>query len=218
MQIIVFKKQRMKKLTLLFLSLLAIGIIFQACDDTKTYAEMLDEEKDAVNAYINTNGIQVISLGDFEKDTVTDVARNEYVGLSNGVYMQVVNRGALDADTFKTNNLVLARFVEVDLLTKDTTLASNVCNPYEIYNIYPDGFRYTESGSTAYGQFLTEAGLGANMLNSYGTAVPSGWLVALKYVRSGAHVKLIVPSKMGHQIAQKSVYPYFYDIREFSIY
>ena len=33
----------MKKLTLFFLSLLAFGLGFQACDDGKTYAEMLDE-------------------------------------------------------------------------------------------------------------------------------------------------------------------------------
>ena len=40
----------MKKLLLLFFSLLALGYMFQACDNSKTYAEMLDEEKDAVNA------------------------------------------------------------------------------------------------------------------------------------------------------------------------
>ena len=38
----------MKKLLLLFFSLLAFGYMFQACDNSKTYAEMLDEEKDAV--------------------------------------------------------------------------------------------------------------------------------------------------------------------------
>ena len=31
----------MKKLTLFFLSLLVCGLAFQACDNTKTYAEML---------------------------------------------------------------------------------------------------------------------------------------------------------------------------------
>ena len=42
----------MKKLTLFFLSLLAFGLGFQACDDGKTYAEMLDEEKDGINDFI----------------------------------------------------------------------------------------------------------------------------------------------------------------------
>ena len=42
----------MKKLVFLFLSLLAAGGIFQACDDSKTYAEMLEDEKNAVNKFI----------------------------------------------------------------------------------------------------------------------------------------------------------------------
>ena len=41
----------MKKLTLFFLSLLACGLAFQDCDNTKTYAEMLEDEKDAIKAY-----------------------------------------------------------------------------------------------------------------------------------------------------------------------
>ena len=51
--------------------------------------------------------------------------------------------------------------------------------------------------------------------NGYGTAIPSGWLIALPYLRNNAHVRLIVPSKMGHTTAQQYVNPYFYDIRKF---
>jgi hypothetical protein len=42
--------------------------------------------------------------------------------------------------------------------------------------------------------------------------------LALKYVTDRAHVKLIVPSKMGHDASLRYVYPYFYDIRKFQIY
>ena len=56
------------------------------------------------------------------------------------------------------------------------------------------------------------------MYMAYGSSVPAGWLVALTYVRDGAHVKLIVPSKMGHQNAQRQVYPYYYDIQKFQIW
>ncbi|MCP3894269.1 MAG: DUF4827 domain-containing protein [Bacteroides sp.] len=216
----------MKKLIFILFALLAVGSLFQSCDNTKTYAEMLDEEKNAVNAYIKKYNIQVISLEEFEKDTVTDVAKNEYVAFSNGVYMQIVNRGDEgESNKFVNNNVILARFVEVDILLGDTTLASTVCNPAgPNFELYPDGFRYTESGTSIYGQFLSESGLagwqgvGLGMGVAYGTSVPAGWLLALKYIRSGAHVKLIVPSKMGHQIAQQKVYPYFYDVRKFSIY
>lgn len=210
----------MKKLILLFVTMLAAGSLFQACEDTKTYAEMLEEEKDGINAYIKRFNIKVISESEFERnDSTTNVAQNEYVAFANGVYMQIVDKGSMDeADKFKTNNLILARFVEVDILQDDTTYASNVCNPIEILNVYPDGFRYTDNGVSIYGQFISEAGLGFNMMREYGSSVPSGWLIPLQYVRKGAHVKLIIPSKMGHQTAQQEVWPYFYDIREFSIY
>ena len=84
----------MKKLLLLFFSLLAFGYMFQACDNSKTYAEMLDEEKDAVNAFIKKYNIQTISESDFEANGYkTDTTKNEYVAFSNGVYMQIVNKG-----------------------------------------------------------------------------------------------------------------------------
>ena len=68
----------MKKLVFLFLSLLAAGGIFQACDDSKTYAEMLEDEKNAVNKFIKDKRIQIISQEEFEKnDNVTDLIRNE---------------------------------------------------------------------------------------------------------------------------------------------
>ena len=57
----------MKKLVFLFLSLLTAGSLFQACDNSKTYAEMLEDEKNAVNKFIKDNDIRVISLEEFER-------------------------------------------------------------------------------------------------------------------------------------------------------
>ncbi len=219
----------MKKLASLLLALMAIGGVFQSCDNSKTYAEMLEDERDAVNAYIKEHGINVISVDEFERDTVTDLSTNQYVGFSNGVYLQIVKRyndkaysSLEEAPIFQNNNLVLTRFVEVDIMQNDTTLASNVANKYQYLNLYPDGFRYTDNGYSIYGQFVAEPGLayyfGYGMGGLYDSTVPSGWLMALQYIRDGAHVRLIVPSKSGHTTAQQYVYPYFYDIRDFSIY
>lgn len=200
----------MKKLLLLFFILLAVGFSFQACDDTKTYAEMLEEEDDAIADFINKEGIKVISQTEFfDNDSVTDVEKNEFVQLSSGVYMQIVNKGSDNpADTVKNNDLVLVRFMEYSLLDKDTTL-SNLTLPYLV-----DEFKYTASSSSIAGIFIQ--GL---MYMAYGyTAVPAGWLVPLPYVRDKAHVRLIVPSKMGHQSAMQYVYPYYYDITKYQIY
>lgn len=200
----------MKKFLLLFFILLAVGFSFQACDDTKTYAEMLEEEDDAIADFINKEGIKVISQTEFfDNDSVTDVEKNEFVQLSSGVYMQIVDKGSDNpADTVKNNDLVLVRFMEYSLLDKDTTL-SNLTLPYLV-----DEFKYTASSSSIAGIFIQ--GL---MYMAYGyTAVPAGWLVPLPYVRDKAHVRLIVPSKMGHQSAMQYVYPYYYDITKYQIY
>lgn len=200
----------MKKLLLLFFILLAVGFSFQACDDTKTYAEMLEEEDDAIADFINKEGIKVISQTEFfDNDSVTDVEKNEFVQLSSGVYMQIVDKGSDNpADTVKNNDLVLVRFMEYSLLDKDTTL-SNLTLPYLV-----DEFKYTASSSSIAGIFIQ--GL---MYMAYGyTAVPAGWLVPLPYIRDKAHVRLIVPSKMGHQSAMQYVYPYYYDITKYQIY
>lgn len=218
----------MKKLIVLFFSMLVIGSIFQACDDSKTYAEMLEDEKNAVNKYIRDNHIKVISLEEFERnDSTTNLENNEYVAFSNGVYMQIVRKDSVYYEgeapaKFVNNNNILTRFVEVDLIERDTIIFNVFLpgtaweNRVEFYG-YPDEFRYTVSeysSTTVYGVFLS------GVMRTYRgvTDVPAGWLASLPYVRDGAHVKLIVPSKMGHQSAQQEVIPYFYDIREFKKY
>ncbi len=127
----------MKKLVFLFLSLLTAGSLFQACDNSKTYAEMLEDEKNAVNKFIKDNDIRVISLEEFERDTVTASKEagdgyDEYVAFSNGVYMQIVDRGGKEegengvefineVDTFATDNIICTRYVEKDMMTGEVT-------------------------------------------------------------------------------------------------
>lgn len=199
----------MKKLTLFFLSLLALTISFQACDNSKTYAEMLDEEKDAINDFIKDHNIKVISQSQFyAQDSVTNLDENEFVQLASGVYMQIVDKGSDNiADTVKNNDEILVRFMEYDIIRKDTAL-SNLTAAETV-----DAFRYTVTSSSIAGLFLQ-----GYMMAYYTTAVPAGWLVPLEYVRDRAHVRLIVPSKMGTQNAIQAVYPYYYDIRKYQIW
>ena len=201
----------MKKLTWILFGLLVLTFTFQACDNTKTYAEMLEEEKDAIKDFINEHGIKVISQTEFfAKDSVTE--ENEYVQLSSGVYMNIVKKGLLDEngqllnpnDTIRNNAEVLVRFMEYSLMDKDTTLSN--LNAVETV----DEFRYKVTSTQIAGSFTA-----GYMYQFYGPTVPAGWLVPLGYIRSFGHVKLIVPSKMGHQSAMQYVYPYFYDIRKY---
>lgn len=200
----------MKKLTLFFLSLLALTLGFQACDDSKTYAEMLEDEKDGINDFIRKEGIKVISQSEFyAQDSTTNLDENEFVQLASGVYMQIVDKGSEnEADTVKSNDEILVRFMEYSILDKDTTL-SNIDAAETV-----DAFRYTVTSSSIAGTFLQ-----GYMMTLYSSpTVPAGWLVPLTYVRDRAHVRLIVPSKMGHQTAMQYVYPYYYDIRKYQIW
>ena len=56
----------MKKLIFLFLSVIAAGSLFQACDNSKTYAEMLEDEKN-----VTVIGYHCVAL---ENATVEDGA------------------------------------------------------------------------------------------------------------------------------------------------
>ena len=201
----------MKKLTLFFLALFAVSFAFQACDNTKTYAEMLDDEKDAIKAFIKDSNIVVISQSEFyARDSTTDVSKNEYVQLASGVYMQIVDKGSSNpADTIKPNDVILVRFEERGLMAVDgvKSYLSNLNDPTLV-----DEFKYTVTSSSIAGIFTK-----GYMYLSYGTSVPAGWLVALSYVRDGAHVKLIVPSKMGQKKAMQQVYPYYYDIHQIQV-
>lgn len=198
----------MKKLTFLFLTLMALCIGFQACDDTKTYAEMLEDEDRAIEAFVRDSNITVISQSQFyAQDSVTDITKNEFVQLASGVYMQILDKGVEDkADTVKNNDIILVRFSEYDMLNKYTSY-SNLDIVYTV-----DEFRYVVTSSSIAGIFT-----GGNYMysssSSVNTAVPAGWLVPLEYVRNKAHVKLIVPSKMGGNVGMQNVIPYYYDIK-----
>lgn len=202
----------MKKLISFFFILLAMGFAFQACDDTKTYAEMLEEEDDAIAEFISKENIKVISQTEFyDNDSVTNVEENEFVQLASGVYMQIVDKGSDNlADTVRNNEVILIRFMEYSLLDQDTTI-SNLSFPY-----LTEEFRYSATSSSIAGIFNTNSSL---MYSWYGyTAVPAGWLVPMPYIRNRAHVRLIVPSKMGHQAAMQNVYPFYYDIKKYQFW
>ncbi len=219
----------MKKLVFLFLSLLTAGGLFQACDNSKTYAEMLEDEKKAVEKFIKDSAIHVISISEFERnDTVTKVkgkdgaTYDEFVLFSSeGVYMQIIDRGDYDANDknaykFVDGDNICTRYVETDVDTRTLTAFNTPLEDYMDagqYYAYPAVFRYVKKETYSAGTFIEMDYAWGSVYGT--TAVPQGWLLALPYLRNNAHVRLIVPSKMGHSTAQQNVTPYFYDITEF---
>lgn len=55
----------MKKIKLFFAVVCVVACCLQSCNNGKTYAEMKEEEADAINAWILNHDYQVISERDF---------------------------------------------------------------------------------------------------------------------------------------------------------
>ncbi|WP_333616065.1 DUF4827 domain-containing protein [Bacteroides pyogenes] len=214
----------MKKLIFILISLWVAGSLFQSCDNTKTYAEMLEEERDAVKKFIKDSAIHVISLEEFEKDTITASKEagddfDEFVAFSNGVYLQIINRGdKTTKERFRDGEEICARYLEKNVATRETA-CFNIFQPdwADANQTYtqPAVFRYVDNGvSSAYGIFTEMDYMWSKYYGS--SAVPAGWLLSLPYLWDNARIRLIIPSKMGHSSAQRYVTSYYYYIQGFS--
>lgn len=200
----------MKKLSVLFFLLVSAVWFLPSCDDDKTYAELLEEERDMIRDFMNRHGITTISMSEFESQDSTTL-ENEYVEFAGeGVYMHVEHAASeADARFAETNDVILVRFTEVNLATDDT-LSTFINSGY-----VPDEFRYMKTTNTILGQFIGNGVMQA----VYGSSVPAGWLMPLNYLRlsnsSGAdrtRIKLIVSAKNGQSDAINSIYPCYYEL------
>lgn len=198
-------------------------LMFTSCDDTETYSDLKEAERDAINRYISTKGIKVISQSQFtSQGETTDVAKNEYVYLDkSGVYMQIVRKGSgtqiKDGETLG----ILSRFAEYNikenylLIRNDIPFYVVIGNTSYDYSSYPDKMTVQRIGSTFTASFVS----GAMSMYHNSTSVPAGWLVPLQYINVGrwsegevAKVRLIVPHSQGTVDASSTVYPCYYEI------
>jgi len=206
----------MKKLIYIALGLVAISSLFSSCkDDEITYAEQKEREAKQVRDWLDSHDIDVITLADFLKDTITnnsetgpDTTRNEYVLFEdNGVYMQIVRRGngkkVIGSDETWYYN---ARYSEAYLGTGDTMTMNNFQQDPDVFYVKRTGGNYTASFTSGV------------MCNTYGTPVPSAWIMTIPFIKpgflngDGAKVRIIAPHNQGTQSAAQSVYPTFYEI------
>ena len=184
-----------------------IATLWCSCDDVETYAEMKEKEKAHIEDFISEQGIKVITKAEFEKDTITDVEKNEFVLFEDkGVYMQIVRRGEGKMMEDGDRTVFMARYLEQNIETGDTISANLYASP-DYFTCKREGDSFTASFTQGY------------MLKVYGSsAVPSGWLVPFSYITpgrpndKGAKVRLIVPHGQGTTTASQYVYPTYYEI------
>lgn len=197
--------------------LLLAGVAFVGCNKSETYADQLERQTEAINAYIVRSGINVISEEQFAaQGNTTDVSQNQYVLFSSsGVYMQIVEKGTGEPIKRGETATVLCRFSERNLMTDSLQLS----NQFLVYSSLVDKIFVTNTSGTFRASFDPSSSLMYNVYRS--TSVPSGWLVPMPYIGLGrlnssdarlAHVRLIVPSQQGQLNATQAVYPTLYDI------
>lgn len=197
--------------------LTALLVLFTACDDEVSYSDMKEKERDAVNAFIKDEGINIISYKKFEENGfVTDVDNNEYV-LINDCYMQIVRNPAPEkvSDAYKMKDgeslLLLVRYFEYNIMEGEIISGNDSENYTDTDN--PDVMRVTLTSDTYSATFID-----GYMKAMYGNSVPAGWLVPLPYLyltrshSQSAKVNIIVPHTKGTSTASSYVYPCFYSI------
>lgn len=216
----------MKKINLLIMLMFLAGLGLGSCNNQKTYAEMKEEEADAIQKYILENDIKVISEEEFVKnDSVT--GENEYALFEeSGIYMNIVTRGDGEVLT-KGNYTILARFVEIALQTQkdrfeegDTLLGNMHMNDRPTLMLTPEVMKVTIDTDSYTGSFSVNDG--PSLMNEmYQTsAIPAGWMFPLRFIKPNrtkdskkiARVKIIVPHSQGTSTAQQYVYPCFYEL------
>lgn len=215
----------MKKFLFAIIAFAAV-FSFAACDDTETYAEQRDRERDSIAAFIRNEHITVIAENQFKERynsgvTVTDTAKNEYVLIeSNGVYMQIVDMGCGETIKDGETAYVLVRFDEYNLGTRALICDDSwqLSNNVTYYSPNPEKLTITNTSGTFEGTFDSSS----LMYSTYSSsAVPTGWLEPFTYIKVGrpkdssekiAHVRLIVPHTYGTYTASSSVYACYYDL------
>lgn len=192
-----------------------LGLAFQSCNNSKTYAELKDEEREAIKRYIELNEIKVIDEDQFEaQDSITNVAANEYVLFDKtGVYMQVLERG--NGEPLEDGrHEILVRYIEEKIYkdgSTDTLSLNTVANMYA----HPDEFMLTKQENSLSATFTTNGAMTQAHSSAY---VPSGWLLPLSYLKVGreiqgrSKIKLILPHSQGTATASGQVFPCVYEI------
>ncbi len=185
-------------LTALFFSLCALV----ACNDSKTYIELREEEDNAIEKYLTSDGRWVADIpADRNFLTAENNENPPYYKLPDDVYMQILSIGYLDSTKqfFVADDKVYFRYTRMSL----TDWADGI--------VSTSGNMNDASGSSDqyYFTYTTQEGSNYSMYFEYGLGIE----YPLKYVGNGALLRLVVPSKMGFSSEISNVIPYLYTIK-----
>ncbi len=173
----------MKKTILFVLSFIALVVVASSCDKNETLQEKIEEEKKAIQRFIDKNDFIILSA--YPQDGV--FKEKEYYKTSSGLYINVIDSGNGKRAT-PLKDEIQVRFEGMLYFKSETKeVDSDQLSPFG-----PMSFIY---GNTY----------------SYGTYGCKGWEEPLGYVGEEAVVSLIVPSNVGNYADKNTnIVPVFY--------
>lgn len=169
------------------IALAAMVLSVTSCDDSKSYAELLNEEDMYVNNYLAD---QIVTM-DIPADTVFEYGPNApYYRLNDDgtLYMQVLNPGT-KGNKVSSNEQIYFRYTRWALSDYDGSLGQGEGNNL---TLNPCWFRY--------GNFQIES----SYTWGYGIQIP------LSFLPVDCEINIVIKSQMGPTSEQTNVMPYLW--------
>lgn len=178
------------------------SFFFASCDDSKTYAEKLNDEKKAIKKFIAFDNISPIVVDEEELEAYTDQASfdeasNKHFKLGqwykfqdgsyNELYMRINDFGDT-SDMFENRDAIVIRYSKTYNLLNFEDWDSSSIN-----NLAPNAYWLIPYWSVNYS-------------GDYGVGVA----LPIRFLGKNANVSLIVPSKLGTSDDISNVVPYYY--------
>lgn len=182
----------MKRNILYIIPLLTMLLAISACSDSKSYADLLNEENQLVNAFLAEHRVEEEFPGADACEVGLD-APFYRVDDEGNVYMQVLSLG--DGTFPEEGNPVLFRYLSYDL------------NYYVIGSDENIGYGNTLPGNTNYTYFLFN-NYTIEASSQYGTGIQ----IPVKLLGFGCKVNVIIKSQAGPSSTMSYVVPYLYTI------
>lgn len=174
---------------------LAALALLTACSDDQSYADRLNEERNAVNAYLANHRV-VMSV---PEDSIFEVGTDApfyRIDVDGNVYMQVLNAGDRVNDRAKTSEPIYFRYARYNLSTwyadGTWTMTSGNENTMDAVSCSFNYADYTLPSSSQWG---------------YGLQYP------LLFLGVECEVNLIIKSQYGFTSEISYVTPFFYHVR-----
>jgi len=180
----------------ILLGLIALTLL-AACNNDQSYADRLNEERNAVNAFLADHNV-VMSIPEDSVFLVGEWAPYYRVDPDGNVYMQVLNAGDRKGDRAKVGETVYFRYSRYSL---STWYADGSWNYYsgneESMDGTPCSFNYSDYSLPSSSQW------------GYGLQYP------LMFLGVECEVNLIIKSQYGFTNEITFVMPFFYHVRYF---